>query len=126
MTDFTTSAGIAGTAVALANIIVWAFGAGWAPRIKAGVGALCALAVFLVGLVMWPEAWPDGPAAFSTLFYALLVVLAAAGAPVFRDVIRGEEMDGMDAMDGAMDEHGRRSGTTGTRTRGRRWEGWSL
>ena len=119
MSDFTTSAGIAATAIALANIIVWAWGAGWTPQRKAGVGAISALAVFGLGLVFWPGAWPDGATAFGVLFEALLVVLAAAGAPVFRDVIRGADpMDGMDAA-GARDEHGR------TRTRGRRWTGWN-
>lgn len=124
MTDFTTSAGIAATAIALANIIVWAFGLTWSPQQKAGVGAIAALAVFVMGLVLFPAAWSDGPTAFSTLFYALLTVLAAAGAPVFRDVIRGVdgEMDGMDAAEYSGD------GRTRTNTDGhgrRRWEGWN-
>jgi hypothetical protein len=88
MSDFTTSAGIAATAIALANIIVWAFGLSWTPQQKAGVGAISALAVFGLGLVFFPAAWPDGPTAFTTLFQALITVLAAAGAPVFADAIR--------------------------------------
>lgn len=108
MSDFTTSAGIAATAIALANIIVWAFGLAWTPQQKAGVGALSALAVFGLGLVFFPAAWPDGPTAFSTLFYALFTVLAAAGAPVFRDVIRGEPPLTMQAA-----------------RRRRRWQGWN-
>lgn len=120
MSDFTTAAGIAGTAIALANVVVWAFGLDWTPQRKAGVGAISALAVFGLGLVLWPGAWSDGPMAFSTLFQALLVVLAAAGAPVFRDVIRG--VDGMDAAEYSGD------GRTRTNTDGhgrRRWEGWN-
>lgn len=88
MPDFTTPAGIAATAITLANILVWAFGPAWTPRQKAGAGALTALAVFFLGLILWPAAFPDGPTAFTTLFQALITVLAAAGAPVFADAIR--------------------------------------
>ena len=111
MTDFTTAAGIAGTAIALANIVVWAFGLTWSPQQKAGVGAISALAVFGLGLVFFPGAWPDGPTAFSTLFYALFTVLAAAGAPVFRDVIRGDHQPPLTMQ--------------AVRRRGRRWTGWN-
>lgn len=103
MDDFTTSAGIAGTAILLANVIVWAFGPSWSPRQKAGIGAIAALAVFIVGLMLWPTAWPDGPTAFTTLFYALVTVLAAAGAPIYRDVLRSEppaDVAGADATGG--------------------------
>lgn len=63
-------------------------GGNWTPQAKAGVGSLSATIVFVLGIVLFPQAWPDGPTAFTTLFLAVLTVLSSAGAPVFRDVMR--------------------------------------
>lgn len=86
--NFTTAAGISATAIMIANVVVWFFGGNWTPQAKAGVGSLSATIVFVLGIVLFPQAWPDGPTAFTTLFLAVLTVLSSAGAPVFRDVMR--------------------------------------
>lgn len=88
MTEWTTAAGIAATAITLSNVIVWAWGQGWTPQQKAAAGALSALAVFVLGIVMFPQEWSDSGTAFTILFQAIVTVLASAGAPVFKEVVK--------------------------------------
>lgn len=88
MNEWTTAAGIAATAITLSNVIVWAWGTGWTPQQKAAVGAISALGVFVLGIVMFPQNWSDSGTAFAILFEAVITVLASAGAPVFKEAAR--------------------------------------
>lgn len=88
MEEWTTAAGIAATAITLSNVIVWAWGTGWTPQQKAAAGGVSALAVFVLGIVLFPQEWSDSGKAFTILFQAVITVLASAGAPVFKEVVK--------------------------------------
>lgn len=77
---------IALAAIALANLVIWLKGGAWTPQKRAVVGILAVLVVFGVGYWASPEAYPQTRQGVVNLVVsALVLVLAAAGAPVYKE-----------------------------------------
>lgn len=56
------------------------------PQQNVIIGTLAAIAIFLVGIVLSPNAYPEGPnQAATVLFGAIIATLSAAGIPVYAE-----------------------------------------
>ena len=91
--QFTSVEGITVLAGLLANVIVILAGMrkdDLTPRQKVGIGSLSAMVIFGAGIVLSPNAYPDGPnQAFSVLVGAIVATLTAAGIPVYAETASG-------------------------------------
>lgn len=73
-------------AIALANVLIWLLGGAWTPQKRALVGIASVLVVFGVGWWASPDAFPETRQGIVSLVVtALVLVLAAAGAPVYKE-----------------------------------------
>lgn len=87
-------------AIVLSNIVIWFAGGDWTPQKRAYVGIACVLLV--LGVWYWADAASlpqDRPGVLTLLIGALVIVLAAAGAPVFKETFIRNRPDATPAID---------------------------
>lgn len=110
MTELLKAAGgnaalVAFGAIALANVIIWFAGGRWTPQKRAYVGIAAVLIV--IGVWYWADAsaFPSTrPGIVSVIVASLVLVLAAAGAPVYKETFfspKAEEPETIDVTDQA-------------------------
>lgn len=95
-----TPAIIAGLAIVVANVVIWLWGGDWTPRKRAlvGIGAVCVV----LGIGYWaaPDSYPETRQGMVNLVaLALLVVLAAAGAPVMKETFLSPKPETPEVID---------------------------
>lgn len=80
-------------AIVLSNVVIWFAGGKWTPQKRAYVGIACVLLV--LGVWYWADAASlpqTRPGIVTLVVGAIVIVLAAAGAPVFKETfIRSAE-----------------------------------
>lgn len=92
-------------AIALANVIIWFAGGKWTPQKRAYVGIAAVLIV--VGVWYWADAaaFPaTRPGLVSVIVAALVLVLAAAGAPVYKETFFTAKADEPETIE--VEQHG--------------------